>query len=118
MVDLIMSFAGYVFLIVFGMLVLQFSIIITSVLKKPKHYPENYPSVSVIIPAYNEEKSIAKTIKNVMEAYYPSEIEIIVIDDGSKDKTQDVVKKFNSVKLFEQKHSGKVAALNFGIEIA
>lgn len=53
------------------------------------------PSVSVLIPAYNEEVGIRATIKSAIETNYPN-LEIIIIDDGSTDKTAKIIKKFIS----------------------
>jgi len=72
-----------------------------------------YPSVSIVIPAYNEETSIKDAIKSLLNLDYPKDrYEIIVVDDGSTDKTIDIVKEFKHVKLITQKNSGKASALN------
>src|SRR3989344_3832209 len=55
--------------------------------KLKKHF-----SVSVLIPAYNEEEVIKETIEAVFKTDYSKLIEVIVIDDGSKDKTAEIVK--------------------------
>lgn len=74
------------------------------------------PFVSLIIAAYNEEKVIEKKIYNSLKLDYPSEsIEIIVVSDGSNDKTPIIVEKFRDSKifsLFEPQRKGKTAALN------
>jgi len=77
------------------------------------------PFVSVIIPAYNEEKSIAGTIKSILRSNYPK-FEVIIIDDGSKDNTLKIAKKFikKDVKVFSKKNGGKGSALNFGLKKA
>jgi cellulose synthase/poly-beta-1,6-N-acetylglucosamine synthase-like glycosyltransferase len=79
------------------------------------------PKVSVIIPAWNEEKSIAKTIESIINSDYPkNKLEILVVDDGSKDKTLSIAKKFKSkmVKVYSKKNGGKGSALNYGINRA
>ncbi len=78
-------------------------------------------TVSIIIPAYNEEGSIERTIKSALNLDYPSEkLEIIIIDDGSKDNTYSIAKKLESkkVRVFTKKNGGKGSALNFGIKKA
>lgn len=74
------------------------------------------PSVSVIIPAYNEEKSMAKTLDSILFTKYPN-FEVIIVDDGSKDNTLKIAKNYQSkkVKVFSKKNGGKASALNFGI---
>ena len=74
------------------------------------------PSVSILIPAYNEEESIEEAIKSALNQNYPS-LEVIVIDDGSKDGTFE---KANSIKdsrlrVLRISHGGKAEALNFGL---
>ncbi len=75
--------------------------------------------VTVIIPAYNEEDTIGKTIKSVEKSNYP-DFEVIVIDDGSKDKTFEIAKKLENgrVRVFHKENGGKGTALNFGIKKA
>ena len=87
--------------------------------KRPMYTDDELPMVSVIIPAYNEEKTIAKTIKSVSESNYPK-FEIIIIDDGSKDNTLKIAKKFEgkNIAVFHKENGGKGTALNFGIKKA
>jgi len=73
--------------------------------------------ISVIVPTYNSERTIGKTIKAVLNQNYPKKkYELIIVDDGSSDKTVDVVKKIKSVRFFKQKHKGAAAARNFGVK--
>lgn len=77
------------------------------------------PTISFIIPAYNEEETIKDTIKSVLNSDYPKEkLEIIVVNDGSTDRTAEVVKtiKDKRVKLLNKKNSGKADSLNYGIK--
>lgn len=77
--------------------------------------------VSVIIPAYNVEDRIERTLKSAIEQTL-KEIEILVIDDGSSDETEAIVKRIASredkVKLFAKKNGGVSSARNYGIEKA
>jgi len=81
--------------------------------------PLRYPMVSIIIPAYNEEKVIAKTIESVLEIDYPKK-EIIVVDDGSKDNTLQIAKKYerDKVKVLHKENGGKASALNYAVAFA
>ena len=76
------------------------------------------PSVSVIIPAYNEEKVICHTIRSLLDSDYPHG-DIVVVDDGSRDDTAQRVREsfgFNPrVRLLTQANGGKAQALNYGI---
>jgi len=82
----------------------------------------NFPRISVIIPAHNEERCIKATIESVLNAKYPSEREIIVVNDGSKDRTEKIVKEISKknkeVRLINIEHSGKANAINHGIKKA
>ena len=81
--------------------------------------PETLPAISLIIPVYNGEKGVAKTIKNALSIDYPKDkIEIIVVDDGSSDKSYEVAKGYEKygVKVFKIQHGGKGKALNFAIK--
>lgn len=79
------------------------------------------PTVSVIVPAFNEEKVIEATISSLLLCDYEN-FEIIVVDDGSSDDTSEVVReKFGSeprVRLFTEPNAGKANALNFGLRYA
>jgi len=74
------------------------------------------PTVSVLIPAYNEEKVLARTIETVLEATYPDK-EVIVINDGSTDRTRQIADGFadRGVKVIHRPNGGKATALNHGL---
>lgn len=86
---------------------------------RPLFSDDELPEVTVIIPAYNEEKTIAKTIESIAASDYPH-FQIFVIDDGSKDDTLRIAKRFESdkIKVFHKEKNGKASALNFGIKKA
>lgn len=93
--------------------------------KKLFSYPESKKdySVTVLIPAYNEEDNIKETIYHVMELNYPKDkLEVIVINDGSSDKTKEIVKKllekYSNLKLLNKENSGKADSLNQGVKIS
>jgi cellulose synthase/poly-beta-1,6-N-acetylglucosamine synthase-like glycosyltransferase len=73
--------------------------------------------VSVIVPAYNEEASIAATVRSILDTDYPAPIEVIVVDDGSSDHTSQIVAGLNlpAVRLLRKTNGGKPSALNAGI---
>jgi len=79
------------------------------------------PTVSIVIPAYNESEYIRESLQTVVNLDYPKDkLEIIVVDDGSIDNTFDIAKSFGNkgVKVLRKENGGKGAALNYGIEKA
>ncbi len=83
--------------------------------------PAKLPPVSIIVPGYNEEVTVIKTIQSLLKTEYPS-FEIIFIDDGSKDKTFELVHTAYGlhplVQVLSKPNGGKASALNFGISHA
>jgi len=84
--------------------------------------PEYQPRVAVLIPAYNEEKVIVRTIRSVMMSNYKN-IRVIVIDDGSTDRTYDVAREAypndiasGRLTVLTKPNGGKADALNFALE--
>ncbi len=91
--------------------------------KDRKRRLRGFPLVSIVIPAYNEEKSILKTLESVFGLDYPKRrVDIIVVNDGSTDATASIVqavqKTHTNVRLITQKNQGKGVALNRGLELA
>lgn len=80
---------------------------------------EHEPSVALIVPAYNEEVGIEQAVRSLAESRYP-DFEVIVIDDGSTDRTAEIVAGLNldAVRLVRQDNAGKAAALNTGIDVS
>jgi len=77
------------------------------------------PKVTIAIPSYNEENTLAKTVQSITELDYPiNKLDIIIVNDGSKDKTAEVAKsliekyKNSNIQLINQKNQGKGEALN------
>jgi biofilm PGA synthesis N-glycosyltransferase PgaC len=92
------------------------------------HRPErrhlsHYPSVSVLVPAYNEETSIRETLQSLLLQDYDGEVELIVINDGSSDQTVSEVRQIERqdprLRLIDLAHNGgKSAALNEGLALS
>jgi len=101
------------------LLLLNLSWIALFLLAKRKNYKKDFqPNISVLLPAHNEERVIADTIKSLLASDYNGKIEVIVINDGSTDNTEGVVKEMQKkdkrIRLFRTNHVGKSRALNFG----
>ena len=93
-------------------------------LKRPHKQasPGFNPRIAVLVPAYNEEKVIVRTIRSVLNSDYTN-IRVIVIDDGSKDRTFEVAREAYAkdiaagrVVVMTKQNGGKAAALNYALE--
>jgi len=75
--------------------------------------------VSVVVPAHNEEKVIGRTLQALLSNDYPG-LEIIVVDDGSDDRTASIASAFaqHGVRVIQRPHSGKAQALRVGFAAA
>jgi len=75
------------------------------------------PTATVLIDTYNHERFIEEAIVSVLEQDFPaSEMEILVVDDGSTDRTPEIVRKFEpSVRLIRKANGGQATAFNAGI---
>lgn len=89
---------------------------------RPVRARPHTPSVTVLIPAYNEADCIGATVRNKLEQNYPKEkLQIIVVSDGSSDGTDDIVRQFagRGVQLLRREgREGKAAALNEAVRHA
>jgi cellulose synthase/poly-beta-1,6-N-acetylglucosamine synthase-like glycosyltransferase/peptidoglycan/xylan/chitin deacetylase (PgdA/CDA1 family) len=89
---------------------------------RPAEVASYKPKVAVLIPAYNEEKVIVRTVRAALNSDYP-DIRVIVIDDGSRDRTLEVAREAfvkeeaaGRVLILTKPNAGKAEALNYGIE--
>ncbi|OYT35062.1 MAG: hypothetical protein B6U87_01060 [Candidatus Aenigmarchaeota archaeon ex4484_52] len=107
----------------FGLFTSFFFLLVLFEKKKNLKTPnlKQYKNISIIVPAYNEEKTIKKTLDSLLDLNWQKEkIEIICIDDGSTDNTGKIIEKYKGkgIKLFVQKNKGKGAAMNAGLKLA
>ena len=115
-------FLGAIFLTLARSLIYGFLAILQKRASKRETFDAGYcPPVSVIIAAYNEEKVIERTVDSILRNGYAN-MEIIVVDDGSKDGTLEVLRRRFSdeanVSILTQPNGGKSAALSNGIQHA
>ncbi len=82
--------------------------------------PARFPTVSIIVPCFNEEKTLAATMRSLFALDYPREkLSIVIVDDGSTDGTLKVAESFcghEQVSIISKKNGGKYTALNLAIE--
>jgi len=90
--------------------------------KKDASRPARYPVVSMLVPCFNEEVTLAKTIESLLEMDYPKDkLEVVVIDDGSLDNTAQIGREYaarypEQVFFLQKENGGKYTALNLGIK--
>src|SRR4051794_34856149 len=78
------------------------------------------PRVSVVLPVYNGERTIRSAVRSVLDQHY-DDVEVIAIDDGSRDATRDALAAFDDPRLRTIDHDvnqGLVASLNDGLDVA
>lgn len=93
--------------------------------RENKESPEEEPRVTIAVPAYDEGKHIYKSLETIIELDYPlKKLDIIVIDDASKDNTTEEAKRFvrdhpktNVTIIRHKKNKGKAAALNTALRL-
>lgn len=77
------------------------------------YQPMKQQLLSIIIPTFNEQRDIENCIKSLKQQTYQP-LEIIIVDDGSKDKTLNILKKIQGIKVYKQGHFGPGSARNRG----
>ena len=127
-VALVAKFIFYVFFI--GDILMSARLIIVGLfaiidrLRKPRGIasPGYNPRVAVLIPAYNEETVIVRTIRSVLNSTYKN-LHIVVIDDGSLDRTAEIAREAYAAEIaagrlqvLSRPNGGKAAALNYGLQ--
>lgn len=100
---------------------------LVELIRRRKYSNDYLPSVSVLIPAWNEEVGVVKTIESVINTKYPK-LEVIVINDGSTDNTDMVIKQFMvenptlveaaNLRYLSKENGGKAETLNIGLAAA
>ncbi len=91
--------------------------------RRPAHAPlETYPGLTVLVAAYNEEATIVETIESIARQQYPGPLQVIVANDGSKDRTAELVREqlpnYPWLQLLDLKQNvGKANALNEALKM-
>jgi biofilm PGA synthesis N-glycosyltransferase PgaC len=87
---------------------------------RPLRFDGDFPDVTLLVAAYNEEGSIAETLDYALRTDYPGHFELVVADDGSTDRTREIVAEYGArypcVRLLATEHGGKANTLNAALE--
>jgi len=102
---------------IFLLIILSYYVLLFIKPKKSKA-DKSFSSITVIIPAHNEAEYIKECIESVIAADFKGNKQVIVVDDGSKDITSEIVSNFKQVELIKIKHSGKSASMNMALSKA
>lgn len=80
--------------------------------------PSTFPSVTYIVPAYNEEEHVADAIRSLLNQDYPEEkLHVIAVNDGSEDKTLQEMKKFeDEIRIIDKENTGKASSMNYALQ--
>jgi cellulose synthase/poly-beta-1,6-N-acetylglucosamine synthase-like glycosyltransferase len=114
-----------VYICLFIALYFEVFLLISYLEKKPSEktddLPNYYPTASILVPCFNEEKTLEHTVRSLLELHYPKEkLDIFIIDDGSKDGTRAIgerlAEEHRQVRFLHKENGGKYTAMNFGIE--
>ncbi len=81
---------------------------------------KQFPTATIIVPCFNEEHTVGKTIKSILTLDYPrNKLSVILVNDGSTDRTMRELNKFKNhpqIKILSKKNGGKHTALNLALE--
>ena len=79
------------------------------------------PFLSVLVPCYNEQATVAQAVKALLDVEFPVQIEVVAVDDGSTDHTLSILHSFDDVRfrvISHERNSGKGAAIRTAAEAA
>lgn len=83
--------------------------------------PAHYPSVAIVVPCYNEQRTVESTMRSLLALDYPADkLEIIAVDDGSVDDTLAMLREFESdprVRICSKANGGKHTAMNYALDM-
>ncbi len=78
-----------------------------------------WPSVTIVVPVWNEKNTVAKTVSSLLNLDYPPEqLNIVIVDDGSTDTTWDIIQQYKNnprITLYHKENGGKHTAVNYAI---
>lgn len=106
---------------IFLIVIISYYMLLFKKKRQTKSTMHKHESISIIIPAHNEQKYIEHSIIAAYNANFKGEKQIIVINDGSKDRTEEILKRLEkqySLIVINQKHRGKAKSINKALKLA
>src|ERR1035437_7020750 len=81
---------------------------------------EYFPSVTIVVPGFNENETVTATIESLLKLDYPKDkLHLMLIDDGSTDNTFEVMSAYKNhpqIEIFQKENGGKFTVLNFALD--
>ncbi|MFB6114806.1 MAG: glycosyltransferase family 2 protein, partial [Candidatus Nanohalobium sp.] len=117
-----MELINLVYFVVFGIMIFSASMMLAVYLFNRSRVNSDpststFPSVTFLVPAYNEEEYISDCIESLLNQSYEGKIDIIAINDGSEDSTLEELKKFeDEIKIIDKENTGKANSMNRALE--
>ncbi|MFC6834937.1 glycosyltransferase [Halomarina ordinaria] len=111
-------FLGLIYLLICAALLVPLAVVQKSTHVRSPPLNEPFPTVSVLIPAYNEAGYVGPCIEAVLDSDYPDQrLEIVVVNDGSSDGTYEEAAQYRDrgVSVYHKSNGGKHSALNYGL---
>lgn len=111
---------GMLFIFLYYWLLVPFAMVQKIEVQNWESTIEEWPAISILVPAYRERGYIGRTLDSIAATTYPGDIELIVIDDGSLDGTYEeaVAHAGTDAMVVQKENGGKHSALNKGLELA
>ena len=79
-----------------------------------------YPTVTIVVPGFNEGETVTTTVESLLKLHYPKDkLFLMLIDDGSTDNTFEVMNRYRNhaqIQVYKKENGGKYTALNFALE--
>ena len=107
--------------IIFLIVIISYYILLFKKKKQGQKTTTVYDSITIIMPAHNEQRYIEKSVKSAVKAKFKGKKQIIIINDGSKDKTKKILDKLEKqypIQVIHQSHKGKVKSINAALKLA